>query len=1102
MAESVELATILLTDLVGSTSLAMAAGPALADELRDEHFDLLREAIVSLGGREAKNTGDGLMASFTSASAAVQCAVAMQQLFERRNRAARHEMHIRIGVSAGESTVKDGDYFGLPSIEAARLCAQAPSDGILISGLAKAIAGRCEGIEFSSVGELELKGFTEPVEALEVRWQPTLTAGVALQQRLREQPSGGFVGREAERLHLWNLWRETCAGARRLVLLGGEAGVGKTSLVTQLAQHAHVEGATVLYGRCDEDLGVPFLAWAQALDHLVREAEQTILIRYANRHGGDLQRLVPALAERVPQLPAPRQSDPETERYALYAAVHGLLQVVSGHEPLLLLLDDLHWADGPSLSLLHHVASVESSSAVMVLGTYRDDSDLSRGHPLAELLADLHREQGVERLTLAGMPADDVAAMVESAVGHKLDEGGRELALQITQETAGNPFFAGELLRHLNESGAIVQDGNGRWHLRGEIADLGLPQSVREVVGRRVASLGSDTEAVLSAASVIGRDFDLDLLQAVTELPEARVLDLLEQAEGASLLKEDRERAGSFAFAHAIIEYTLYEELGATRRARLHRRVGEVLERRAGEQAGELLGQLAYHWAEAKSPADAAKAIRYSEMAAERAVAQLAPGEAVRWYRQALDLLQQGPGEDHARRCELLIGLGEAQRQAGDPEFRRNLLEGAGLAEELGATEWLCRAVLANSRGWSSQVGAVDIKRVRALEAAAACLPPGDARRGQVLALLAAEEHYAREPSRCQTLAREAVEIARQAADVPALAETLINALLAVWVPQTFEERSSWAHELTDLASQLDDPWLRFWAAHRQTAVDIEAGDRGQVDNGMATMRTLATVLPSPPITWTRLLHESGWALVRGELEEAEWWARQALQVGLTSGQRDAPATFTMQLFHIRYYQGRLGELTEKVVGYASKISGSTIWRPSAALALVSEGRREEAIELALQEETTVVPSDGMWVAQTFACADVYWRLELRDPAARLYELLTPFSERFVQAGSTIWGSYAWALGVLASTLGESEAAEHHLVRAAELEAEFGAPLFLARTHAAHGRMLLAGGRAGDLERGQSLLEQAREAARGLGANGTGQEPAPGPRAASSSVDG
>ena len=207
----------------------------------------------------------------------------------------------------------------------------------------------------------------------------------------------------------------------------------------------------------------------------------------------------------------------------------------------------------------------------MVVGTYRD-TDLSRDHPLTALLADLHREQGVERVELKGLESEDVLALMEAAAGHELDEDGRALAAEITHETAGNPFFAGELLRHLTESGAIVQQDGGRWRLVGDIADLGLPQSVREVIGRRVERLGPEARTALSAAAVIGRDFDFDLLFSALDLPEERLLDTLDGAVAASLLQESDERAGRFTFIHALVEYTLYEDLGRTRRARLHGR--------------------------------------------------------------------------------------------------------------------------------------------------------------------------------------------------------------------------------------------------------------------------------------------------------------------------------------------------------------------------------------------------------------------------------------------------------------------------------------------------------------------------------------------------
>ena len=281
-------------------------------------------------------------------------------------------------------------------------------------------------------------------------------------------------------------------------------------------------------------------------------------------------------------LPAPRESDPETERYLLYAAVAGLLEVAGEREPLLLILDDLHWADAPTLSLLRHVVTAGASMRVMVVGTYRD-SDLSRDHPLTALLADLHREQGVERIKLTGLEAEDVLALMEAAAGQELDEDGRALAAEITRETAGNPFFAGELLRHLTESGAIVRAGGRALAAGGRGGRAGpAPERAR---GDRTAGRapGPDARTALSAAAVIGRDFDLDLLLAVVDLPEARLLDLLEEAVGGVAAAGEHETGRGASRSPTRSSSTRCMRIsGATRRARLHKRIAEALEEQCG----------------------------------------------------------------------------------------------------------------------------------------------------------------------------------------------------------------------------------------------------------------------------------------------------------------------------------------------------------------------------------------------------------------------------------------------------------------------------------------------------------------------------------------
>jgi len=1082
-----QMVVILMTDLVDSSAIADRLGPAAAEELRTEHFALLRGALERTAGREVKNLGDGLMVAFDSAARSLACAVEMQQALDARNRRAAERLGVRIGVSLGDATAEDGDYFGEPVVESARLCTHAQGGQIVVNDLVHRVGGARDGHSFESLGGLQLKGISEPVQAFELLWESAPVAGISLPERLRQLPATAYVGRISERRRLAELWGQARAGSLRLALIGGEAGVGKTRLSTHLALEAHGEGTTVLYGRCDEDLGVPYQPWVQALGHLVDELPQPVLDEHVERFGGDLARLVPALRDRVGDLPPTRESDPETERYLLYAAVAGLLEGAAELQPLLLLLDDLHWADSPTLSLLRHVMTAGPSIPALLVGTYRD-SDLSREHSLTALLADLHREQGVERVKLTGLDSGDVLALMEASAGHELDRDGRALAEQITRETAGNPFFAGEVLRHLTESGAIVQEQGGRWRLVGNMAALGLPQSVREVIGRRVERLGPDARTALSAAAVIGRDFDLDLLSEVVELSEDRLLDLLEQGVAASLLTESPERAGRFTFSHALVEHTLYEDLGRARRARLHKRVAVALEEQCGDEPDERLGELAAHWAAAVVSSDNAKALHYARRAAERALAQLAPAEAARWYRQALELHDQAPGGDRTERCDLLTGLGEAQRQTGDPEFRQTLLDAAHQAQALDDADRLSRAVLANTRGWFSQAGAVDAGRVHALEAAAEALADDDPRRARVLALLADELHFAGEPARCRALAYEAIAIARVAGDPATLAHTLNHATWAIWVPDTLREREPMTDELVELTQHLDDPRLRSLAAQRQWNIGVEAGDRGRVRAGLETMRAMVARVPDPALAWTRLHIEIAGALTDGDLQAAERWAIQAFEAITASGEPDAELMSGIEIANVRYLQGRYGELVEQIVQLARESPGVAGLRSGAALALIESGRENEARALALAEDFQSLPWDIIWPQSIVAWADACRRLCLTDRACELYELLTPFSGQLAISGAGVYGSIDWALGALATTLERYEQAAARFAAAAEIEERLGAPLFLARTRAGWARALIARGRLEELDRARSMLAQAEDTAQRLGAEGITRE--------------
>ena len=1082
MAESVELATILLTDLVGSTRLATSVGPVRADELREEHFGLLRRAIASSGGQEVKNLGDGLMVAFGSASGAVQCAVAMQQLFERRYRDAEQALHVRIGLGAGESTVKDGDYFGMPTVEAARLCARAPADGVLISGLVKTLAGRCKGVEFESAGLLELKGFPEPVEAFSVSWVPlgdeaSVAGRWPLPAVLRSAPPGPYVGRAEERAALEEAMVLGRDGARQVVLLSGEPGIGKTRLSSYAAHRAHAEGFAVCWGACSEELAVPYEPWIEVCSQVVEHAPQELLDRHVERHKGELGRLAQDLARRISHLPEPQSSDPETERFLLFSAVAGLLLEITRHAPVCVVLDDLHWADGQSVALLKHVVRNVEQGALQVIATYRD-SDLGKDHPLTAVLADLRMVEGVQRIALHGLGADEVAEMMTAAAGHELDRDMLQLAKEIAAETGGNPFFVAEILRGLWESGALVFDeATRRWSVDRSDA-IALPESLREVIERRVERLGDRPLEVLRRAAVVGRVFDVELLAASSDIEESELLDHLEVAVAASLLSESTERVGEFRFAHALINQTLYESLGSTRRARMHQRVAQALEELYGQDPRERLAELALHWRLAAVSVDKAKAADYALKAGQQALENLAPAEAVKLLRNAVEL----SGDDDSReRCEALIGLGTAQRQIGDPAHRETLLEASRIASELKDGELAAGAALANYResAGSRTFGEVDQERIDAIERAIELDDtPGPARRARLLALQAQELSWEPDFAHRQVLAEEAITLARSAEDTRALVDVLQTAFRALLTANTLELRSALASELAGLAADLRDPAIQL-AAHEFTHhICVERGEFARAHHAIERWKTAAEELAQPTAQWVNAFVLAGLELLHGHLDVGERLAGQAFQIGQESVPTDAAQVFGGQLGFIRRYQDRANELIERQEKALSTHPGVVAWRAGLAASLCWLDRRAEASSI-LDDAASdgfehVAPAPSM-LATLALYAEAAAQTRHASAAGALYARMEPFSGQLVWMTVQGYGHVRLWLGMLASVLGEYERAAEQLAFACEFHEANDMPLWAARGHLGWAEALASDDAAGARKHASRALELSRE---------------------------
>jgi class 3 adenylate cyclase/tetratricopeptide (TPR) repeat protein len=986
--------TFLFTDLVDSTALASRLGPEAAEELRKVHFGILRAAAEATGGIEVKSTGDGLMLMFTGPSRALSCGVAIQQGIERHNHRAVEPLAVRIGLSMGEANEEDGDYYGDCVVEAARLCAAAVGGQILTTDVLRAVVGRHATQEFAPVGDLELKGLPDLVPTVEVQWVAEAAPGqIPLPGRFvgaAAEGLFGFFGRaDEQRILLDAAKRATSEMHAQVVLVAGEPGIGKTTLAAHACRTLHSDGAVVLFGHCVEEPSIPYQPWVEALTHLLQHAPQELIDEHVAAEGGALARLVPLLARRA-TVDVTSTSDLDGERFVLFEAVTGLLRAVAGVGPLVLVLDDLQWADAGTLQLLRHVLTATPSPGMLVVGTYRD-SDIARGHPLTDLLADLRREPNVHRTILRGLDDRELLALMEGAAGYEMPEAGVALAHAVYRETDGNPFFTGELLRHLYETGAIAFDESGQYGLTIDLAEVGLPGSVREVVARRIDRLGEETGRILSLAAVVGREFDLHLLVRIADADEDTLLDQLETATGAALVSEMASTPGRFRFEHALIQHTLYQELGATRRQRVHQQVALALEELGGDMAPPI-ADLAHHWLAATRPSDVAKALEYARLAGEAAQAALAPEDAIRWFSQALELQERQASDDLATRCDLLIGLGDAQRAAG-ADHLHGLQEALRLAESIGDDGRVVRSALAAAQ--RSMSFEVDPTRIGMLEAALGRRAEPSADRARLLAALALETD-AREWELARDRALEAVSIARDVGDEAALLDALTVTSLPLTQPDALERRIAWAREAMELADRLGDRLAAFETRFQAMQAVMESGDVAGADELLGECARRAGELALPYPQWQVALGKVAADVRKGDLDAAERRAEEALALANRAGVHTAMAIYGGQLFDIRYYQGRLLEIATLYIEAGEAHPEIESLRTSVLRLRILQGEHEEVRRTLAAERAAgfSYPFTLLWFSIMWDLVAAARTLEDRETGAELYRLIAPYATR------------------------------------------------------------------------------------------------------------
>ncbi|HEY5650801.1 MAG TPA: AAA family ATPase [Acidimicrobiia bacterium] len=757
------LVTVMFTDLVGSTQLRSTLGDDQVDMIVARHDATVGELVSSHGGRIIKFLGDGALATFSSAVDATEAASAIQARLEGSDPA------VRIGVHAGDvETSADGDIAGLPVAVASRLCGIAPPGGVVVSGLVRSLVGVRGDLRFESLGTPQLKGVTEPVDAWLVgagASQPETTPGRLPPPVLGRRPAA-FVGRHDAIASLDRAFDDL--DRQFLVAISGEPGIGKTALVGQWAIGAHAGGATVLVGAAPPEGVAPYQPFIEAIRPLLK------LDPAVKPHGlgaANLARLMPELAGT--STGPPLLDDPNTERYVINEAFVGLLASAAGrHGRLVLVLDDLHWADESSIVLLGHLLRHHEAVPVLVVGTYRD-TDLDRRHPLAALLRDQRRDRNAVRIDLSGLDPVDVGSLAGSVAGGTPPDAALAVILN---ETEGNPFFIEEIVEHLISEGMVV---DGTWPFDPTVART-IPEGIRETIGRRLDRLTDSAQQLLAAASVIGRSFDVDVLVAVVDSEHTVVERALEEALSANFLTEDRN--GEISFSHALIRQTILDEISHLRRTRLHRAVGEAL-----AEGGASPDQLVLHWLEAR---EYSKALRSSLRAMRDAEAVAAQSAVIKHAGIALELWEEvaptdRPAEAERHHAIISAGLATAISQGslyGVEYLRSHRAQLEAVGDERGVG-----VVLAEEARHLWPLGRVDEalqESRRALELIPAEPPTSERARaeaqlGRLLMLTGSEIEQAR------VVTRKALETARAANDP--FTETAALVTLGVCEPDVAE---------------------------------------------------------------------------------------------------------------------------------------------------------------------------------------------------------------------------------------------------------------------------------------------------------------------------
>jgi tetratricopeptide (TPR) repeat protein len=790
---------------------------------------------------------------------------------------------------------------------------------------------------------------------------------------------------------------------------------------------------------------------------------------------GELSQLLPEIGSEVGSRTQPT-NDPEAARFLLFEAVARFLTGAARGSPILLVLDDLHAADTPSLLLLRYLAAELSDARMLVVATFRPPV-FGTDQILRGTVAELVREPVAMRVELEGLTQDAVGSILQQTTGSVPSPAALSA---ITAETEGNALFVTELGR------LLAREGRAEDALLGAAWRRAIPPGVREVIRERLAALPAPTSELMTFASVLGREFSLEALAALAGRARGEVEEALDDTH--DLVEPGVGGVGRYRFAHSLIRESIYDGLAPVRRARLHAQAAEALAGLYADDPEPHLAELAHHFLQAAGSVDPTQAIDHARRAAAQAASQLAFEEAVRLLEGALQVAELEVGRDAASRLALLLELGDAQARSGDTDgAKRTFLEAADVARRLGRTEDLARAAVGYGGRFVYARAHNDAHLVPLLEGALARLDGEHvALRIRLLARLAGALRDDDDLTRRDDLSGQAVALARQLADPTSLAYALVGRFAAIWSPDRLDEMSEVASEAARIAQEAGDREREADAAWFPLLLSISIGaPRADLERGLERFRRSATAVRQPSQLWYLGALETVVALSDGRFEEGEELISRTLSVGQGAQRWDALASYRLGLYLLRREQGRLGEIEDMIRRSIGEHPGYRVFRSLLADVCAEAGKLDEASALLHDpggDGTGRLPKDNGWLFAMSVRAELCDRLEDDTLAASLYEEMLPYADLVGQAaGEGSIGCASRHLGILALRIGRLDAAERHLERALEVDGRMEAHPWLAHDRYDLARVLQERSRPGDADRAAVLLEEAREAAERMG---------------------